>query len=133
PVGRKRRPEARRAHVPRLSQYWSMRSVRPQPGCGDRQYADNCDLRQGEAPANVFSGSDLLGCSQSRSLALTSGCHWRDKAVPSSRNRFNISRLYRIIIKSLAYPIHRFVQRLIEINKGIGSPDTLSQLLTCND
>ena len=59
--------------------------------------------------------------------------HRRNKSVSPPWNRFHIPRRASIIIQCLAYSIYGLVQRLLEVNERIVSPDLLLQLLSRND
>jgi hypothetical protein len=58
--------------------------------------------------------------------------HRRDKSVSPPRDRFHILRGAGVIVQCLSYPIHCFVQGLIEVNEPI-APNLLLQLLAGDD
>jgi hypothetical protein len=54
----------------------------------------------------------------------------RDETISATRNCFNISWLTRFIVERLTQPVHRLIERLLEVNERIFSPDPLLQLFT---
>ena len=55
-----------------------------------------------------------------------------DESVASARHGFDEAGLVRGILQRLAQAVDRFIQALIEIDKGVGWPQLLHQLVASN-
>jgi len=55
-----------------------------------------------------------------------------DETVAAFRDGLNEARLIRRVAKGLTQPGDCAVQPVVEINKGVGGPEALPQLIPCN-
>jgi hypothetical protein len=55
--------------------------------------------------------------------------HWRDETIAPARERLNQRTLLSRVAESFTELCHRFIQAVIEIDKGIRRPELVSQFL----
>jgi len=58
---------------------------------------------------------------------------WRYKAVPSSRERLNISWVFSGVSQGTPQALDRRIQSVVEIDKCVCRPQPATQLFPCNN
>jgi len=70
-----------------------------------------------------------MGRNRQRYAQFGRAIHWRNKFVAPPRYGFDESRLFGGIAEGFSQPVHRRIEAMLEIDKGVARPEPAMQLL----